>query len=81
MLAILRGEHLIAGFSNRTLQPFISDWSPQKIGRMLKRFRVLGLIKRVGRTYKYYLASRGKRVLVPALQIKERVLLPAMAAA
>ena len=55
MLAILCGEYLIAGFSNRALQPHLAGWNPQKIGRVLKRFRVLRLIKRVGRTYKYYL--------------------------
>jgi len=49
MLAILRGEYQIAGFSNRSLQPHLSGWNPQKIGRVLKRFRVLRLIKRVGR--------------------------------
>lgn len=81
MHAILRGEHCIAGFTNRSLQSFLPEWSAQKIGRTLKRFRMLGLIKRVGGTYKYYLASLGKKVTVAALQIKDRVLLPAMAAA
>ena len=81
MLAILRGEHLIAGFSNRTLQAFLPHWSARKIGRTLKRFRVLRLIKRVGHTYKYYLANLGKKILIAALQLKERVVLPAMATA
>jgi hypothetical protein len=48
---------------------------------MLKRFRVLRLIKRVGRTYKYYLAVLGRKTIVAALQLKERVILPAMARA
>ena len=81
MLAIIRGEHLINGFTNRALQALLPGWSPQKIGRMLTRFRVLRLIKRIGKTYKYYLAQLGKRTLVAALQLKERVILPAMAAA
>jgi len=79
MLAILRGEYQIAGFSNRALQYHLTGWPPQKIGRILKRFRVLRLIKRVGRTYKYYLSSLGKKVMVAALQLKERVILPTMA--
>ena len=66
MLAILRGEYQIAGFSNRALQSHLAGWNPQKIGRVLKRFRVLRLIKRVGRTYKYYLSSLGKKILVAA---------------
>ena len=81
MLAIMRGEHAIAGFSNRMLQRHLPGWSSQKIGRMLKRFRVLRLIKRVGKTYKYYLAVLGRKTIVAALQLKERVILPAMARA
>jgi hypothetical protein len=81
MLAILRGEYQIAGFTNRALRPHLAGWNSQKIGRVLKRFRVLRLIKRVGRTYKYYLSSLGKKVLVAALQLKERVILPTMAIA
>ena len=80
MLVILRGEYQIAGFTNRALQPYLAGWNSQKIGRILKRFRVLKLIKRVGCTYKYYLSSLGKKVLVAALQLKERVILPTMAA-
>ncbi len=81
MLAILCREYQIAGFSNRALQSHLTGWNPQEIGRVLKRFRVLRLIKRVGRTYKYYLSSLGKKVLVAALQLKERVILPTMAIA
>ena len=79
MLAILRGEYQIAGFSNRALQYHLTGWPPQKIGRILKRFRVLRLIKRVGRTYRYYLSSLGKKVMVAALQLKERIILPTLA--
>jgi len=53
----------------------------KNIAGVLKRFRVLRLIKRVGRTYKYYLSSLGKKVLVAALQLKERIILPTMAIA
>ncbi|MDP7626108.1 MAG: hypothetical protein QF493_14335 [Rhodospirillales bacterium] len=81
MLAIMRGEYQIAGFTNRSLQQHLVGWNPQRIGRVLKRFRVLRLIKRDGRTYKYYLSSLGKRVLVAVLQLKERVILPTMAIA
>ena len=81
MLAILRGEYAVNGFSNRLLREHLPGWSSQKVGRMLKRFRVLRLIKRAGNTYKYYLAARGRKTVIAALQIKERVILPAMATA
>jgi len=80
-LAILRGEYQIAGFTNRALQLHLAGWNSQKIGRVLKKFRVLRLIKSVGRTYKYYLSSLGKKVLIAALQLKERVVRPTMAIA
>ncbi len=79
MLAILHGEHQVAGFSNRALQSHLTGWPPPKIGRVLRRFRVLRLIKRVGRSYKYYLSSLGKKVILTALQLKERIILPTMA--
>ncbi len=81
MLAIMRAEYSLTGFSNRVLQRQLPGWSSQKIGRMLKRFRVLRLIKRAGKTYKYYLAALGRKTMVAALQIKERVILPEMARA
>ena len=81
MLAIARAEGCVSGFSNRMLRENLPGWSSQKIGRMLRRFKVLKLIKRAGNSYKYYLAKLGERVIAPTLQIKERILLPAMATA
>lgn len=81
MLAIAQAEGCISGFSNRTLGRYLLGWSSQKIGRMLRRFKVLQLIKRAGKTYKYYLAKLGEKVIAATLQIKERIVLPAMATA
>ena len=39
--------------------------------------RVHGLIKSVGKTYKYYLTKLGKEVVLQAIKIKELVLIPA----
>ncbi len=78
--AILRGEHQIGGLRNRTLQAHLPGWKPQKIGRTLRRFRALKLLKRVHGTWKYYLTHRGLSVLVAGRQVTERVILPALAA-
>ena len=43
--ALLRGEHQISGRRNRTLQPLLPGWKPAKVGRTLRRFRALGLLK------------------------------------
>ena len=81
LCSLLQGEHQIQGFSNRQLQQHLAGWNPGKISRFLKRFRMLGLIKRVGRAYRYYLTKLGSSVLIASLQLKERIILPAMAKA
>lgn len=78
--ALQRGEHQIAGVRNRSLQPHLPGWKPAKIGRTLRRFRVLKLIKPVAGTRKYYPTARGESVIVAGLQVTERVIVPALAA-
>jgi hypothetical protein len=78
--ALLRGEHQIAGLRNRSLQAHLPGWKPEKIGRTLRRFHALKLLKRVAGTRKYYLTRRGMNVLVAGRQLSERVILPALAA-
>jgi hypothetical protein len=50
---ISRGEFNIKGFQNSTLQRFLSAKSPAQISRILKRLSIHGLIRKVGRSYKY----------------------------
>ena len=62
--ALQRGEHQIQGVRNRTLQPHLPGWKPSRIGRTLRRFRVLKLIKPVAGTRKYYPAARGESLVI-----------------
>jgi len=78
--ALQRGEHQIQGVRNRTLQAHLPDWKPARIGRTLRRFRVLQLIKPVAGTRKYYPTARGESLIIAGLQLSERVILPAFAA-
>lgn len=78
--ALQRGEHQIAGVRNRSLQPHLPGWKPAKIGRTLRRFRVLRLIKPVPGTRKYYPTARGESLIVAGLQVTERIIVPALAA-
>jgi hypothetical protein len=78
--ALQRGEHQIQGVRNRTLQTHLPDWKPARIGRALRRFRVLKLIKPVAGTRKYYPTARGESLIIAGLQVAERVILPAFAA-
>ena len=80
LLAILRGEYQVSGLSNRLLQRGLPDKSGGQIGRILKRLRQHGLIKKVGHTYKYYVTALGHKALLAALKVKEHIVLPTLAA-
>ncbi len=76
---LVRGEHSISGLRHADLQRHLPDRSPSQISRLLKRLRVHGLLKRIGRTYKYYLTHMGLRVAVAGLAVKQLFLVPALA--
>jgi len=65
---LLRGEFTISGFTNRDLCQY-TDKNSGQITRLLKRLRVHGLIKKVGRRYKYYFTEGEKSA--PAVAIIE----------
>jgi len=80
LLAIMRGEYQISGLSNRRMQAVLPDKSGGQIGRILKRLRLHGLIKKIGKTYKYYLTDLGQRAVLVGLKLKEHLIVPALAA-
>lgn len=79
--AVARGEFTITGLRNKDLQRHLPGRNPAWISRNLKRLRVHGLIKRVGRTYKHYLTDLGRRVILGGLRVIEMSLIPALAVA
>ena len=78
-VAILRGEFNIYGFTNKMLRKLIKNKSGSQMSRILKRLRNHGLIKKVGRTYKYYLTNLGRRVVMTALKLRRIVIIPSLA--
>jgi hypothetical protein len=78
---LLRGEFMISGFTARQLRPLFPDKNAGQISRLIKRLRVHGLIKKIGRTYKYYLTQAGRQVTVTALKLRELYVIPALAQA
>jgi DNA-binding IclR family transcriptional regulator len=57
----------------------LPDKNSGQVSRLLKRLRVHGLIKKVGRTYKYYLTQFGKEVVASGLKLRELVVIPQLA--
>jgi len=49
-----------------------------KVSRLIKRLKVFGLVKKAGKTYKYYLTKLGKELINTAEKLKETVLIPAL---
>ena len=78
LLTVLRGEFNISGFRNKDIRMKIPQFNTGKVSRLLKRLKVFGLIKKVGKTYKYYLTKLGKELIVTAEKIKEAILIPAL---
>ena len=76
---LLRGEFFISGFTNKNLRQLLPDKNAGQITRLLKRLRIHGLIKKVGRRYKYYLTTFGRQIIVMALKLREMVVIPELA--
>ena len=77
-LTLCRGEWTISGFRAADLRANIDGLSPGRSSYILKRLRTHGLIKKVAHTYKYYLTTFGRRVLVTALVIREYFVQPTL---
>lgn len=77
---LARGEFGIRGFQSKDLRRRLPDKTSGQISRTLKRLRVHGIVKKVGRTYRYYLTRVGRRVILAGLKFKELFLIPALAA-
>jgi hypothetical protein len=77
--ALARGEWQISGFRNRSLRHVLPHYSGPQLSRVLKRLHVHGLIKKIGRTYKYYLTHTGQQVVLTALKLRELVVIPSLA--
>ena len=81
LLGIMRGEYQISGMSNRRMPAVLPGKNSGQIGRILKRLRLHGLIKKVGKTYKYYLTELGRRAVLVGLKLKEHLIVPGLATA
>jgi hypothetical protein len=74
--AISRGQFTISGFRNRDLRDWLPGRSTAQLARMIKRLRTHGLLKKIGKRYKYYLTKLGRIVVTTALKLRELVIIP-----
>ena len=78
LITVLRGEYNISGFRNKDIRYQLPQFNTAKISRLIKRLNVFGLIRKVGKTYKYYLTKFAKEIVITAERLKETVLIPAL---
>jgi len=78
LLTVLRGEYNISGFRNKDIRRWLPNFNSAKTSRLIKRLNVFGLIKKAGKTYKYYLTKLGKELVITAERLKETVMIPAL---
>jgi len=75
---LLQGEFFISGFTNKELRRYFPDKNTGQITRLLSRLRVHGVIKKVGKRYKYYLTEFGRQASAMALKLREMTVIPAL---
>jgi arginine repressor len=64
---------------NKTLRCHLPEKTSAQVSRLLKRLRLHRLVKKVGKSYKYYLTPFGKQVISAGLKLKELFLIPQLA--
>ena len=73
------GEFNIHGWRRADLLARLGT-APSAMTRQLRRLRVLGLIKKVTHTYRYYLTRLGRAAIAAACSLTRFSIVPAMAA-
>lgn len=73
-----RGEFNIHGWRRADLLKHV-QLTPSAMSRQLKRLRILGLIKSVTHTYRYYLTRMGRAAIAAACALTRFSIVPAMA--
>jgi hypothetical protein len=82
MLALLDGQGQISGWTNKRLRVALGgQQSSSQISRILRRLREHGLLRRIARTFKYYLTHTGHCALIALQKIQNHILLPTLNAA
>jgi len=79
--ALQRPEFNLRGLRRADVKSFVPALSAASLSRQLQRLRTLGLIKRVARTYRYYLTRLGRAAIAAACSLTQFSIVPALARA
>ncbi len=81
ILTLARGEFNIYGFRCKDVAKHLVHYSSDQLSRLLKRLRVHGIIKKIGKGYKYYLTSFGKEIITCSQKVINMVMIPQLSMA
>jgi len=76
VLTLARGEFNIYGFRSKDLAKHLTNYSSDQLSRLLKRLRVHGMIRKIGKSYKYYLTKLGKQIITCSQKVINMVMIP-----
>jgi hypothetical protein len=79
--SLASGQFNISGFQNKDLRRRIRGKTTSQISRLMKRLRTHGLVKKIGRTYKYYITGLGKQIITLGLKLKNLYVIPQLSTA
>lgn len=79
MRAFQRPEFNIHGMRRAELKPLVPELNNWRLSRQLHRLRSIGLIKRVTRSYRYYLTRLGRAAIAAACALTQFRIIPALA--
>ena len=79
---VLKAGFIAVGFTNKQLREALAQskepviWNSSKTSRLLKRLRVFGLVKKVIKSYKYFLTEKARLLITMCVKIKNIVAIP-----
>ena len=80
---LVNGAFIVNGFTNKSLKLALSQklqisWNMGKVSRLIKRLRVFGLVRKVHKTYKYFLTEKGRLLATMAVKLRNISVIPAV---
>jgi hypothetical protein len=80
---LLNGALIANGFTSKHLKKYLSQyvkeqWTTSKISRLLKRLIVFNLVKRLKKSYKYFLTETGRIIITMFLKLRNLTVIPTL---
>ena len=79
---LINGSFIANGFTNKDIKLVLSKtlinqiWNTAKVSRLFQRLKVFGLIKKVHRTYKYFLTEKGRLLITLCVKLRNLTVIP-----